>query len=160
MALGLLVVNDIGVASSVSKRKVWRRRPNRPWGSIARGMRTMLRVRRSPIIVSPTVMMPVVGSVLLYTMIERVQFSNNHLWDTVLMYYVLCQLKISHLGCSMASCHILLPRCNAMADLTIDCRDCNREALPGAGCTLMRINRLTAIGARGANFSTSFFGNW
>jgi hypothetical protein len=47
-----------------------------------------------------------------------------------------------------------------MADLTIDCRDCNREALPGAGRTLMRINRLTAIGTRGANFSTSFFGNW
>ena len=36
VALGLLVVNDIGVAGSVSKRKVWRRRPNRPWGSIAR----------------------------------------------------------------------------------------------------------------------------
>jgi hypothetical protein len=63
--LGLLVVNDIGVAGSVSKRKVWRRGPNRPWGSIARGMRTMLRVRSSPIIVSPNVMMPVVGSVLL-----------------------------------------------------------------------------------------------
>ena len=65
VALGLLVVNDIGVVGSVSKRKVWRRGPNRPWGSIARGMRTMLRVRSSPIIVSPTVMMPVVGSVLL-----------------------------------------------------------------------------------------------
>ena len=65
VALGLLVVNDIGVASSVSKRKVWRRGPNRLWGSIARGMTTMLRVRSSPIIVSPTVMMPVVGSVLL-----------------------------------------------------------------------------------------------
>jgi len=65
VALGLLVVNDIGVAGSVSKRKVWRRGPNRPWGSIARGMRTMLCVRRSPISVSPTVMVPVVGSVLL-----------------------------------------------------------------------------------------------
>ena len=67
VALGLLVVNDIGVAGSVSKRKVWRRGPNRPWGSIARGIRTMLRVRSSPtpIIVSPTVMMPVVGLVLL-----------------------------------------------------------------------------------------------
>ena len=65
VALGLLVVNDIGVAGSVSKRKVWRRGPNRPWGSIARGMRTMLCVRRSPSNVSPTVMMPVVGSVLL-----------------------------------------------------------------------------------------------
>jgi hypothetical protein len=68
VALGLLVVNDVGVAGSVSsKRKVWRRGPNRPWGSIARGMTTMLRVRSSPtpIIVSPTVMMPVVGSVLL-----------------------------------------------------------------------------------------------
>ena len=65
VALGLLVVNDIGVAGSVSKRKVWRRGPNRRWGSIARGMRTMLRVRRSPIIVSPTVMVPVFGSVLL-----------------------------------------------------------------------------------------------
>ena len=51
VALGLLVVNDIGVAGSVSKRKVWRRGPNRPWGSIARGMRTMLRVRSSPIVV-------------------------------------------------------------------------------------------------------------
>ena len=57
VALGLLVVNDIGVAGSVSKRKVWRRGPNRP-------MRTMLCVRRSPSNVSPTVMMPVVGSVL------------------------------------------------------------------------------------------------
>ncbi len=65
VALGLFVVNDIGVASSVSKRKVWRRGPNRLWGSIARGMRTMLCVRRSPIIVSPTVMVPVFGSVLL-----------------------------------------------------------------------------------------------
>ena len=65
VALGLFFVKDIGVAGSVSKRKVWRRGPNRPWGSIARGMRTMLRVRRSPIIVSPTVMVPVVGSVLL-----------------------------------------------------------------------------------------------
>ena len=65
VALGLFVVNDIGVAGSVSKRKVWRRGPNRPWGSIARGMRTMLRVRRSPSNVSPTVMVPVVGSVLL-----------------------------------------------------------------------------------------------
>ena len=65
VALGLLVVNDIGVVGSVSKRKVWRRGPNRPWGSIARGMRTMLCVRRSPINVSPTVMVPVAGSVLL-----------------------------------------------------------------------------------------------
>ena len=64
VALGLLVVNDIGVVGSVSKRKVWRRGPNCPWGSIVRGMRTMLRVRSLPIIVSPTVMMPVVGSVL------------------------------------------------------------------------------------------------
>ena len=65
MALGLFVVNVIGIVGSVSKRKVWRRGPNRPWGSIARGMRTMLRVRRLPISVSPTVMVPVVGSVLL-----------------------------------------------------------------------------------------------
>ncbi len=65
MALGLFVVNDIGVVDSVSERKVWRRGPNRPWGSIARGMRTVLRVRRSPIIVSPAVMVPVVGLVLL-----------------------------------------------------------------------------------------------
>ena len=65
VALGLLVVNDIGVVGSVSRRKVWRRGPNRPWGSIARGMRTMLCVRRSPSNVSPTVMVPVAGSVLL-----------------------------------------------------------------------------------------------
>ncbi len=65
VALGLFVVNDIGVAGSVSKRKFWRRGPNRPWGSIARGMRTMLRVRSSRIVVSPTVMVPVVGLVLL-----------------------------------------------------------------------------------------------
>ncbi len=65
VALGLFVVNDIGIVGSVSKRKVWRRGPNRPWGSIAIGMRTMLRVRRSPIIVSPTVIVPVDGSVLL-----------------------------------------------------------------------------------------------
>ena len=65
VALGLFVVNDIGVAGSVSKRKFWRRGPNRPWGSIARGMRTMLRVRSSPIVVSPIVMVPVVGLVLL-----------------------------------------------------------------------------------------------
>ena len=65
VALGLLEVNDRGVAGSVSKRKVWRRGPNRPWGSIARGMRTMLRSRRSPSSVSPTVTVPVVGSVLL-----------------------------------------------------------------------------------------------
>ena len=65
VVLGLFVVNDIGVAGSVSKRKVWRRGPNRPWGSIARGMRTMLRVRRLPISVSPTVMVPVLGLVLL-----------------------------------------------------------------------------------------------
>jgi len=65
VALGLFVVNDIGVAGSVPKRNFWRRGPNRPWGSIARGMRTMLRVRSLPIVVSPTVMVPVVGSVLL-----------------------------------------------------------------------------------------------
>jgi len=65
VALGLFVVNDIGVAGSVSKRKFWRRGPNCPRGSIARGMRTMLRVRSLPIVVSPTVMVPVVGSVLL-----------------------------------------------------------------------------------------------
>ncbi len=65
VVLGLFVVNVIGIVGSVSKRKVWRRGPNRPWGSIARGMRTMLCVRRSPISVSPTVMVPVVGSVLL-----------------------------------------------------------------------------------------------
>ena len=65
VALGLFVLNDIGVAGSVSKRKVWRRGPNRSWGSIAKGMRTMLCVRRLPIFVSPTVMVPVVGSVLL-----------------------------------------------------------------------------------------------
>jgi len=51
VALGLFVVNDIGVAGSVPKRNFWRRGPNRPWGSIARGMRTMLRVRSSPIVV-------------------------------------------------------------------------------------------------------------
>ena len=65
VALGLFVANDIGVADSVSKRKVWRRGVNCPWGSIARGMRTMLHVRRLPITVSPTVMVPVVVSVLL-----------------------------------------------------------------------------------------------
>ena len=74
VALGLLVVNDIGVAGSVSKRKVWRRGPNRPWGSIAGGMGTMLRVRRSPIIVSPTVMVPVVGSVLLSCIVFLLHF--------------------------------------------------------------------------------------
>ncbi len=46
VALGLFLVQDIGVLGSVSKRKVWRRGPNRPWGSIASGMRTMLPVRR------------------------------------------------------------------------------------------------------------------
>jgi hypothetical protein len=65
VALGLFVVNDIGIVGSMSKRKVWRRGPNHPWVLIARGMRTMLRVRRLPIIVSPTVMVPVVGLVLL-----------------------------------------------------------------------------------------------
>ena len=65
VALGLFVVNVIGIVGSVSKRKVWRRGPNRPWGLILRGMRTMLCVRRLPISVSPTVMVPVVGSVLL-----------------------------------------------------------------------------------------------
>ncbi len=65
VALGLFVVNNIGIVGSVSKRKVWRRGPNCPWGSIARGMRTMLHVRRLPIIESPTVMVPVVGLVLL-----------------------------------------------------------------------------------------------
>ena len=65
VALGLCVVNEIGLAGSMSKRKVWRRGPNRPWGSIARGIRTMLRVRGSPSNVSPTVVVPVVGSVLL-----------------------------------------------------------------------------------------------
>ncbi len=65
VALGLLVVNDIGVAGSVSKRKFWRRGPNCPWGSIARGMRTMLHLRSLPIVVSPPLMVPVVGSVLL-----------------------------------------------------------------------------------------------
>ena len=65
VALGLFVVNDIGVADSVSKREVWRRGTNHPWGSIARGMRTILHVRRLQIIVSPTIMVPVVGSVFL-----------------------------------------------------------------------------------------------
>ena len=66
VVLGLFAVNDIGVAGSVSKRKVWRRGPNCPWELIARGMRTMLRVRRLLIIVSPTELVPVVGSVLLF----------------------------------------------------------------------------------------------
>ena len=67
---------DRGVAGSVSKRKVWRRGPNRPWGSMAKGMRTMLRSRRSPRRVSPTVTIPVVGSVLL----SRPSFFFSYFW--------------------------------------------------------------------------------
>ena len=65
VALGLVGVNEIGEVGLVSKRRVWRSGPKRPCGSMARGMRTMLRARRSPMTVSPMVMVPVVGSVLL-----------------------------------------------------------------------------------------------
>ena len=76
VALGLVEGKDRGVVGSESKRKVWRRGPNRPWGSIARGMRTMLRSRRSPSRVSPTVTSPVVGSVLL----SRPSFFFSYFW--------------------------------------------------------------------------------
>jgi hypothetical protein len=87
VALGLFVVNDIDVAGSVSKRKVWRRGPKLPWGSIARGMRTMLCVRRLPIIVSPTVMVPVVGSFFC-----RVQSSFFHIFVDVYWHWPLILL--------------------------------------------------------------------
>jgi hypothetical protein len=77
VALVLFVVNDIGVAGSVSKRKVWRRGPNHPWGSIARGMRTMLRVRSSRIVVSPTIMVPMGGWVLFIFLPNKKQRTKN-----------------------------------------------------------------------------------
>ena len=53
----------------VSKRKVCRIGLKCPKGSIARGIRTMFRSRRSPMTVSPVVVMPVVESVLLLRLI-------------------------------------------------------------------------------------------
>ncbi len=65
VALGFVGVNGMGVVGWVSKRKVWRIGPKCPKGSIARGIRTMLRSRRSPMTVSPLVVVPVVKLVLL-----------------------------------------------------------------------------------------------
>ena len=58
-------MNVVGVVGWVSKRKVWRIGPKCPKGSIARGVRTMLRLRRLPMTILPVVVMPVVESVLL-----------------------------------------------------------------------------------------------
>ncbi len=58
-------VNVMGVVGWVPKRKVWRIGQKCPKGSIARGIRTMLRSRRSPMTVSPLVVVPVVELVLL-----------------------------------------------------------------------------------------------
>ena len=46
VALGLLVVNDIGVVGSVSKRKVWRRGPNRLYLIVVCTVRRVGRYRR------------------------------------------------------------------------------------------------------------------
>ena len=64
MALGFVDVNVIGFVGCVSYRKVWRIGPNRPKGSIAMGINIILRSRRSPMTVSPVVMVPVILSVL------------------------------------------------------------------------------------------------
>ncbi len=65
VVLGFVGVNVMGVMGWVSKRKVWRIGPKYLKGSIARGIRTMLRSRRSPMMVSPLVVVPVVELVLL-----------------------------------------------------------------------------------------------
>ena len=65
MVLGFVDVNVIGFVGCVSYRKVWRIGPNRPKGSIAMGINVILRSRRSPMTLSPVVVVPVILSVLL-----------------------------------------------------------------------------------------------
>ena len=69
VAFCVVGVNVMGVVDWVSKRKVWRIGPKCPKGSIARGIKTMLRSRRSPMTVSPLVVVPVVELVLLSRLI-------------------------------------------------------------------------------------------
>ena len=56
---------DILSAGVVPKRNVRASGPMRPKGSIANGRRVMLRLRRSPMILSPSILVPVSGSRLL-----------------------------------------------------------------------------------------------
>ncbi len=65
VAFCVVGVNVMGVVDWVSKRKVWRIGPKCPKGSIAWGIRTMLRSRRLPMMVSALVVGPVVELVLL-----------------------------------------------------------------------------------------------
>ncbi len=65
VVLGFIGVHVMGAVGWVSKRKVWRIDQKCPKGSITMSIRTMLQLRRSPMTVSPVVVMPVVESVLL-----------------------------------------------------------------------------------------------
>ncbi len=65
VALGLALVNVIGVVGGVSKRKCWRIGPNRLKGSIAKGISIMFLVRILPMTLSPMVEVPVVRFFLL-----------------------------------------------------------------------------------------------
>jgi hypothetical protein len=61
VALGLALVNVIGVVGRVSKRKCWRIEPNHLKGSIAKEISIMFLVRILPMTLLPMVEVPVVG---------------------------------------------------------------------------------------------------
>ena len=87
VTLGFVGVKVMGVIDLVSKRNVWRIGPKCPKGSITREIRTMLRSRRSPMMVSPVKGVPVVESVLLFRPIFFFHISvkvNQH-WPLILL---------------------------------------------------------------------------
>ena len=65
VALGSADVNVSGLEGWMVKRKCWRMGPKCPRGSIAKGSRIMFWSRISPMTLSPMVVVPVVGLVLL-----------------------------------------------------------------------------------------------
>ena len=86
--VGFVGVNMMGVVGRVSKRKIWRIGPKCPKGSIAKGISTMLRSRRSPMMVLPVVVVPVVESVLLLRLILfffRISVDVNWHWLLILL---------------------------------------------------------------------------
>ncbi len=65
VACGLDGGKESGTVGLVPKRKWWRIGPRWPKGSIAKGMSVMLLCKMSPMIASPGMVVPVVGSRLL-----------------------------------------------------------------------------------------------
>ena len=83
VALGFIGVNVIGFVGCVSKRKILRIGPKCPKGSNAMGIRTILRSRRSPMTVSPVVVMGFVFASDLLFFFFSVDVSRH--WPSILL---------------------------------------------------------------------------